>query len=327
MRRQRSFRAVAGEAGRWVGLWLLAGCTATPLPRLAAAAAPAPPRVMPVTDGDRDGVSDAYDACPSLPGVRSPVVVLNGCPPPGYYDDGLGPHDRDGDGIQDDVDACAEDPGVRAEAPTANGCPAPPDTDGDGLADAGDACPADAGPAREDPGWSGCPLARIDGDLVRILQPMRFASGSAELLPESEPVLAAVATALVAHPELTKIDVEGHTDARGGARRNRELGRQRAEQVVKWLALHAVEGGRLVARGLGADRPIDTNDTEDGRATNRRVELHVVERIRAAESPVSQPVPQPVPQPAVQPTLPATPPAPRPAGDPDDAAASAEPSK
>jgi OmpA-OmpF porin, OOP family len=287
LHRPRSLRAIVRGLGLLVGLSPACGGSTTAVRRQVAAApvATPAPRPLPVGDADRDGVNDAYDACPTLPGVRSTVVVLNGCPPPGYYDDGLGPHDRDGDGILDDVDACAEDPGVASTASGANGCPAPPDQDGDGLVDAADACPTDAGPAREEAAWTGCPLARVDGDLVRIQEPIRFASGSAELLPESEPVLAAVATLLVAHPELTRVEVEGHTDARGGAETNRALGLRRAEQVVRWLSAHTVDAGRLSPRGLGADRPIDTNDTEDGRATNRRVELHVVER-RATGSPV-----------------------------------------
>src|SRR5689334_5183269 len=63
----------------------------------------APPVV--VRDSDHDGIADPYDACPTLPGVASTILVTSGCPPPGYYDDGLSSRDRDGDSVLDAVDA------------------------------------------------------------------------------------------------------------------------------------------------------------------------------------------------------------------------------
>jgi outer membrane protein OmpA-like peptidoglycan-associated protein len=236
----------------------------------------APPVV--VRDSDHDGVPDPYDACPTLPGVASTILVTSGCPPPGYYDDGLSSRDRDGDLVLDAADACPDEPGT-AEM---NGCAAPPDKDGDGVADATDACPSDAGPPRDDPHTRGCPGAWVANDVVRILGGVGFASGSADLLHESEGVLDAVAGVLASRTELEKIRVEGHTDGRGGAIMNRRLSMKRAERVVAYLVAHGVAASRLDAAGFGADRPIDTNETEVGRATNRRVEFHVTSETQAA---------------------------------------------
>ena len=51
--------------------------------------------------------------------------------------------------------------------------------------------------------------------------------------------------------------------------------RHRAASVVKWLVAHGVDKGRLVSKGFGLTRPIDTNDTDEGRQNNRRVEFHI----------------------------------------------------
>jgi OOP family OmpA-OmpF porin len=258
-------------------LWLAAswvlGCTqALPAP------VPVPKQsvqIAPIGDADRDGITDAWDACPNLPGIRSSVIIENGCPPTGYYDDGLGTNDRDGDGVPDTADACGDSPGVATPAAETNGCPVAMDSDADGVADSVDACPNDAGPARDDPKFSGCPLAFVMGDRIHILSPVRFASGSAELLAESDAVLGAVAGCLAARPDTKKVAVEGHTDDRGSPAGNRALSRRRAERVVAWLVAHGTEQGRLEADGLGAQDPIETNQTEAGRATNRRVEFRL----------------------------------------------------
>jgi outer membrane protein OmpA-like peptidoglycan-associated protein len=256
-----------------VTLGLLSACSTASELRLRAAPLPLPLPVFPAADSDRDGVGDAYDACPMLPGVLSPVIVLNGCPPPGYYDDGLGPHDRDGDGVLDEADLCPEDPGPLA----GRGCAVPPDADGDGVPNDTDACRNDPGPARNDARITGCPTAWVDGDRIRIVEPVRFASGSAQLLADSEPVLASVAAVLARRMDLTKLRIEGHTDSRGGAVMNRKLSLERATRVVGFLVDHGIVPARLAAVGVGPDNPIDADDTDEGRATNRRVEFHVVD--------------------------------------------------
>ena len=58
---------------------------------------------------------------------------------------------------------------------------------------------------------------------------------------------------------------------------NKKLSAARAASVVKWLVEHGIAPSRLTSEGFGLDRPIDTNDTEEGRRNNRRVEFHLVD--------------------------------------------------
>jgi outer membrane protein OmpA-like peptidoglycan-associated protein len=83
---------------------------------------------------------------------------------------------------------------------------------------------------------------------------------------------------LKTHPDVARVQVEGHTDSTGSARLNTTLSQARAESVVAYLAAHGVERGRLEARGFGPSRPLATNVTRTGREANRRVEFRVLER-------------------------------------------------
>ena len=100
-----------------------------------------------------------------------------------------------------------------------------------------------------------------------------FASGSAQLLPESRPALEAIAALLNQHADWSVV-VEGHTDNLGSAESNLKLSRDRAAAVREALVSHyEVAAQRLSAAGYGLTRPIETNATLEGRARNRRVEL------------------------------------------------------
>ena len=72
--------------------------------------------------------------------------------------------------------------------------------------------------------------------------------------------------------------MEGHTDQKGTAAYNVNLSGRRAASVVNWLVKHGAAKGRLYSKGYGRSRPIDTNDTEEGRQNNRLVELHIEEK-------------------------------------------------
>ncbi len=77
------------------------------------------------------------------------------------------------------------------------------------------------------------------------------------------------------HVEIKKIRVEGHTDNVGTADFNQKLSRARAAAVADWLVKHGVDKQRVVAEGVGLTRPLEPNDTDPGRAANRRVEFHL----------------------------------------------------
>ncbi len=100
-----------------------------------------------------------------------------------------------------------------------------------------------------------------------------FDSGSATLRPESAPVLKEISDALAANPSW-KIRIEGHTDNRGGDAYNLGLSQKRAEAVKAELeSQYQVGEDRMSTQGFGGSRPKATNDTMEGRALNRRVEL------------------------------------------------------
>jgi OOP family OmpA-OmpF porin len=218
----------------------------------------------PLRDRDGDHILDDDDACPDEPGVPSDDPKKHGCPL----------RDRDKDGILDEVDACPDLPGVASSDPEKNGCP---DTDSDTIIDPKDACPTVAGPANEDPTKHGCPLARIERGQIRILEQVKFKTDSAEILDESSDIMNAVMSILDAHPEITKISIEGHTDNVGKPKYNKSLSEKRAASVAKWLINQHIESQRLSSAGFGLEQPIADNDSEEGRRQNRRVEFHIRE--------------------------------------------------
>ena len=124
---------------------------------------------------------------------------------------------------------------------------------------------------------------------IKILQQVQFASGSAKILPDSFPLLRAVANVLAMHSDLKLIRVEGHTDNKGKPEKNMVLSQQRAESVRDWLVAGGVDASRLQAQGYGQTKPIMPNATDKGRRANRRVEFHIVEA--------------PTPAPALEPVL------------------------
>jgi OmpA-OmpF porin, OOP family len=247
-----------------------------PAPRAAPPPEPEAPAAWPAPpprDRDGDGIPDGEDACPEEAGPATANPASNGCP---------AALDRDGDHIPDADDACPDIAGGKSTDPRTNGCP---DRDGDGVYDPEDACPEQAGPRNPDRSRNGCPVARVEKGQIRILEQVRFKTGSAVILPESDPVLQAVAKILAEHAEIKKVRVEGHTDNRGGVDYNRALSQKRAAAVVRWLVEHAIARGRLTSQGFGPARPIATNKTEEGRQENRRVELHILDPPQSEEAP------------------------------------------
>jgi len=118
-------------------------------------------------------------------------------------------------------------------------------------------------------------LAR-EGDQLRLVLPgsLTFTSGSADLTDNAEAMLGEVAKVLAEYDK-TLVVVEGHSDALGAAGFNQTLSEQRALSVARSLLGRGVAARRLVAIGYGPDYPVASNETEEGRARNRRVELLV----------------------------------------------------
>jgi outer membrane protein OmpA-like peptidoglycan-associated protein len=217
-------------------------------------------------DRDHDGVKDEDDACVDVPGIRTNDPTTNGCP-----------KDTDGDGVYDKDDACVKIKGVKTDDPETNGCPG--DSDGDGIRDDKDACPHEKGKSDPDPEKNGCPqLVRVTNGEITVLQQVQFKTNSDVILPASDALLEEVAGVLREHSEITKIEIQGHTDNRGNPAHNKGLSQRRAQSVQKWLTTKGrIDANRLTARGFGQDVPIDTNDNDEGRQKNRRVQFKIID--------------------------------------------------
>lgn len=224
---------------------------------------------VPPSDIDHDGIVDAKDACVKEPGILTTDPKTNGCPPP--------PFDRDRDGIFDKEDACPEEPGVKSEDPKRHGCPPPKDTDKDGILDHLDACVMDPGPPNADPSKHGCPMIVAEGTNLKV-PPIFFDNDKATIKPESELILFELQKFLKDKPSILKLSIEGHTDNKGSAVANKGLSNRRAAAVVKWLSDRGIDKNRLTSRGWGQEKPLGANDTEEGRARNRRVEYIIVKQ-------------------------------------------------
>ncbi len=230
-------------------------------------------------DSDGDGIEDAKDECPNEAGS----MEMNGCP------------DSDGDGVADKDDACPNEAGL----PALSGCP---DADGDGVADGDDECPSEAGPAEN----NGCPWPDTDGDgvldkddecpdtagtvanngcpevteevqaqLNEYARTILFDTGKASLKPESTSVFVDIIRILEEYPN-SRFTVEGHTDSVGSNELNQRLSEERANSVRDFLINEGIDASRLEAVGYGEERPIASNNTRDGRAQNRRVEINLI---------------------------------------------------
>lgn len=139
------------------------------------------------------------------------------------------------------------------------------DSDKDGVVDSDDQCPTTLSGVAVDS--SGCDL------LSGTLQGVNFTSNSATLVDSAKTRLDEVVETLNQYPEV-RFELSAHTDNQGDANANQALSARRARAVAAYLIQSGIDVGRMSARAYGESRPIDTNDTPDGRRTNRRVELN-----------------------------------------------------
>ncbi len=142
------------------------------------------------------------------------------------------------------------------------------DDDGDGVNNCDDKCPgSQAGQAI---GPDGCPVP-----LTIDLKGVNFDFDKDTLRPDAVAILDEAVAILAKYPQL-KVEVAGHTDSVGAEAYNQGLSERRAKAVYDYLTGKGIGADRLVGpNGYGESRPIDTNDTREGRARNRRTELNV----------------------------------------------------
>jgi uncharacterized repeat protein (TIGR01451 family)/uncharacterized protein (TIGR03382 family) len=117
----------------------------------------------------------------------------------------------------------------------------------------------------------------VEKGKLRTLEKVFFATARDNALPESLPILDQVASVLEGNPDIRKLRIEAHTDGAGSPSYNKELSQRRARWVREYLVQKGIAPQRLDSEGFGREKPIDTNDTPEGRANNRRVEFVVVE--------------------------------------------------
>jgi len=205
----------------------------------------------PIPDTDGDGVFDDKDKCPEVVGYPE----LDGCPYP----------DRDKDGVTDNKDRCPDEPGSTKN----DGCPIT-DRDGDGVPDVTDRCPDDPGPASN----QGCPDIKeeIIKKTAAIAKSIYFDLNSSKLQARSHAPLNELVQILKDNPTY-KLTIESHTDASGTNAYNQKLSDNRSASVMSYLINKGVDASRITAVGYGEERPIATNDTNEGRTLNRRSEL------------------------------------------------------
>ncbi|WBH17665.1 OmpA family protein [Sphingomonas radiodurans] len=114
-----------------------------------------------------------------------------------------------------------------------------------------------------------------DDLLLNIPSGINFAYNSATVQPQFQRTLDQVAGVLGEYNR-TYVDVYGHTDSTGSDSYNQGLSEQRARSVADYLSTRGVQSARIGTRGFGETQPIETNETEEGRAANRRVEIKIV---------------------------------------------------
>jgi OOP family OmpA-OmpF porin len=129
-----------------------------------------------------------------------------------------------------------------------------------------------------DPVLSTAPRVVIEEKSLSLNQSIHFSLNLFDIKPDSFPILDALASVLVAHPEIARVSIEGHTDSNGSTVLNDYLSKMRAVSVKNYLVKKGVAIDRLQTAGFGPKNPIATNRTGPGRAMNRRVEFRILKR-------------------------------------------------
>ncbi|MFT3945785.1 MAG: OmpA family protein [Agriterribacter sp.] len=207
----------------------------------------------PAPDQDKDGVPDEEDKCADVAGLAK----YNGCPAP----------DSDNDGVNDEEDKCVDIAGLAKY----NGCPAP-DSDKDGVNDEEDKCPLIAGTKEN----NGCPAIEKNmiEEINKAARSILFDVNSDNIKATSFTALDRIADIMLNNKAL-KLDIEGHTDNTGAIRHNQVLSGKRALAIKMYLVNKGVAHDRMTASGFGSEHPIADNNTDAGRAKNRRVAFKV----------------------------------------------------
>ncbi len=203
-------------------------------------------------DTDGDGIADKDDACPKVKGTKA----LKGCP------------DTDGDGVTDAKDKCPKTPkGTKVDK---DGCAIDVDTDRDGIVDRLDKCPRTPGVASN----NGCPEEKVQKTPVYFNRVVHFDFGKTYIRKVDISILNEVVAQMKEYPSVNA-KVEGNTDWIGDDSLNYRISEKRAEVVKQYLVSKGIDANRISTMSYGETRPVATNETSEGRAENRRVEIKI----------------------------------------------------
>jgi OOP family OmpA-OmpF porin len=200
------------------------------------------------SDEDGDGVPDNKDRCPGTPAD----IKVN--------DDGC-PIDSDGDSVFDYKDRCPDTP--KQTKVNSFGCSV--DSDGDGVTDNIDKCP-------DTPKG-----ATVDEFGCWVCKNLNFELNKWDIKPEYHACLDEGVDFLNNNQEIN-VEIQGHTDNIGSKEYNQNLSEKRAMAVRDYLISKGIEEERLIIKGYGSSNPLTSNDTEERRSKNRRVQFERIKK-------------------------------------------------
>lgn len=114
-------------------------------------------------------------------------------------------------------------------------------------------------------------LPKIENNQLVLDKAVTFKTASNELTDEGKAALQQVKDFLVAKEYISLLRVEGHSDNTGDATEMQKLTEQRALTVARWLVANGIDCKRVIAVGFGSSKPISSNDTPEGKASNKRI--------------------------------------------------------
>ena len=122
-------------------------------------------------------------------------------------------------------------------------------------------------------------LRGSDSELPKnfVFDHLNFDTATTRLTPESNPTVTDLIAIMKCYPNM-QVELDGHTDNTGDPEANKKLSVDRANAIRDLLVSGGIDSSRITTQGFGADKPIASNDTEDGKARNRRTELVVVKK-------------------------------------------------
>ena len=243
-------------------------------------------------DSDADGIEDEHDLCPHTPegiqvdqfgcpidvdkdGVPDYMDLCQGSPLNVPVDENGCPLDTDSDGIPDYLDLCRDTPlKVKVDK---RGCPI--DTDGDGVPDYKDKCANTAAGVEVDK--NGCELVAQISEIptlptkIILSGATNFETGQSHLPLASIQELEKLIPVMKEFPD-SRWRIEGYTDNTGSYKNNKKLSLNRANEIKNYFVNAGISESRFETFGFGSDYPIADNNTESGRAMNRRVTIEMI---------------------------------------------------